>query len=183
MVVLHVDRVPHGRPPSSALTLVELLVCVVILAILAVLVGEGSSSYRERVRAVKCMANLRGLGNALQIYAAESESRLPSLTPDNVEIGVPQGARGGMDIRFVLVQYDSALWSLVCPSDPRTKACPDSANPWYVSYLYLQEGGLDLGQVTGTVTVMRDSGFFHGRPGRWKSSMLFSDQHLEMESR
>lgn len=169
------------RRHCRALTLVELLFTVVILAILAAIVGQAGAFYRERMRTIQCYTNLRGLGNALQIYAAESESRLPCLTPDNVELGVPPGANGGVDIRFVLVQYDSALWRMVCPSDARRKAAPDELNPWFVSYLYLHGDGLDLGKIEKPVCVLRDGGYFHGKAGRWSSSLLFSDQHLETE--
>ncbi len=166
---------------QAAFTLVELLLCVVIIGALALLVGEGASIYRERMRGVQCMTQLRGMGAALQIYAAESDSHLPSLTPDNVELAASDSGKGALDIRYELIQYDSALWNMVCPSDPLTRQNPDAKDPTYVSYLYLPESGLDLAQVRQPVCLMRDSGFYHGSPGDRRSTLLYSDQHLEMQ--
>lgn len=175
-------RLGEGFLSVQAMTLIELLFVVVILAILASLVGQGIGRYRERMRLIQCGANLRGLGTALHIYATEADGQLPNLTPDSMEIPIPAGHVGGMDIRLVLFQYDPILWRVICPSDPRRKTAPDELNPWFVSYFYLQERGLDLGNVTTPVCVIRDGGFFHGKPGSFKSSLLFSDQHMEMES-
>ncbi len=172
-----------GMFPSAdrrGLTLVELLFCVAIVGILGALVSAGMGTYRERARGLQCMAMLRGVGAALQIYAAESESHLPSLPPDNVELG-GGGGKGALDIRFELAQYDSALWMAVCPSDPRLKQNPNVRGPTYVSYIYLPEEGLDLGKVEQPVCIVRDGGYYHGHPGNWKASLLFSDQHLEMQ--
>lgn len=166
---------------AQGLTVVELLLVVVILGILAVLVSQGLQRTKDRAREVQCLAMLRGVGVALHVYAAESESHLPALSPENIELDGKFGVTGGVDIRFAIFPYDSALWNAVCPSDPRVKTDPDRRNPSYVSYMYLQTRGLDLGQVTAAVPVVRDGGYYHGRRGKWKSSVLFSDQHLEME--
>jgi type II secretory pathway pseudopilin PulG len=169
------------RGERSALTIVELLLVVVILSILAALAVPEYESYRERARATKCLANLRALGNGLHVYAADNEGWFPSLTDDNVCLDGGGGV-GGVDLRFALIRYDSVYWSMVCPSDPRTRKDPNAGNPTYLSYIYLPQSGLELGHVTTPVRVARDSGYFHGRRGNPKSTILFSDQHLEMES-
>ncbi|NUN93728.1 MAG: type II secretion system protein [Verrucomicrobiae bacterium] len=169
------------RGKRRAFTLLEILLAVGILAILATLGLRQFEDYRRRARAAQCLANLRGIGNGLQIYAAENSGRLPALTADNVNLDGGGGA-GGIDLRFVLIQYDSAYWGMVCPSDPRKKNDPHAGDPTYLSYIYLHSNGLDLGALTTPIRVARDSGYHHGRPGKLKSAILFSDQHLEMES-
>lgn len=172
---------PRNFELRRGLTLVELMVVVAIMATLAWLVTQGLERTKDRAREAKCMALLRGIGTGLQVYAAENQQQFPVLTSDNVELQ-RTGKAGAMDLRFELYTYDSALWNAVCPSDPRRKGDPNSANPTYVSYVYLQSEGLDLGKLTRSIPTVRDSGYFHGRPGQWKSTVLFTDQHLEMET-
>lgn len=122
------------RGKRRAFTLLEILLAVGILAILATLGLRQFEDYRRRARAAQCLANLRGIGNGLQIYAAENSGRLPALTADNVNLDGGGGA-GGIDLRFVLIQYDSAYWGMVCPSDPRKKNDPHAGDPTYLSYI------------------------------------------------
>ena len=168
------------KSKDHAFTIVELLVVVSILAILGGLLLRSLDSIRDRAKVIKCLSNLRGIGNSLQIYATENDGHLPSLTDDNVNIG-GGGGRGGVDIRFVLVQYDNVFWNMVCPADPRQKTDPTPENPTYLSYIYPPQYGPDLAELEVPMCIVRDGSYYHGRRGRWQSTVLFSDNHCEVE--
>jgi prepilin-type N-terminal cleavage/methylation domain-containing protein len=56
---------------DSALTLVEVLVVIVIIAILAGLILSATGPARERARQTTCLSNLRQIGIALGMYRSE----------------------------------------------------------------------------------------------------------------
>jgi prepilin-type N-terminal cleavage/methylation domain-containing protein len=60
-----------------AFTLVELLVVIAIIATLAALLLPALGSAKERGRRVACLSNLRQLGLAIHIYAAENNGSIP----------------------------------------------------------------------------------------------------------
>lgn len=65
--------------PTSArgFTLTEVLVTITILIVLAVLVLGVSSRMINNAQKAVCVSNLRGIGNALQMYLSEKNGRLP----------------------------------------------------------------------------------------------------------
>lgn len=66
----------------AGFTLVELLVCIAIVALLMALLMPSLAKAREMAITTKCAANQRGLGIALAQYAADYRARMP-LTPKN----------------------------------------------------------------------------------------------------
>ncbi len=60
-----------------AFTLIELLVVIAIIAILAALLMPTLSLAKEKARRIKCMSNLKQIGNALLAYAGENRDTLP----------------------------------------------------------------------------------------------------------
>lgn len=62
---------------SSGFTLTELLVAITIIVVLASLVFTLSSRAINSAQKAVCVTNLRGIGNALQIYVSEKNGVLP----------------------------------------------------------------------------------------------------------
>lgn len=66
----------------AAFTLIELLVVISIIAVLMGIVLPSLGKAREASRSLKCKANLRSIGQGLQMYMdAESDGTLPSVRP------------------------------------------------------------------------------------------------------
>ena len=74
----------------SAFTLVELLVVIAIIAVLIAILLPVLGSVRERSNRIKCAANLRQLGTALYIYAADNKNNYPRTAQHPVE-NTPSG--------------------------------------------------------------------------------------------
>jgi prepilin-type processing-associated H-X9-DG protein/prepilin-type N-terminal cleavage/methylation domain-containing protein len=60
------------RRVSGAFTLVELLVTIAVIAVLVAMLLPALSAARRQAQAVKCMANLHALGQALVMYTQET---------------------------------------------------------------------------------------------------------------
>jgi prepilin-type N-terminal cleavage/methylation domain-containing protein len=60
-----------------AFTLVELLVVIGIIAVLISVLLPTLSSARQAAARTACLSNIRELGNALRIYAAQNRDQIP----------------------------------------------------------------------------------------------------------
>ena len=68
----------QGSRAKRGFTLVELLVVIGIIALLVGILLPALSQARESARAIKCAANLRGVGQGLNIYAAANHGVFPA---------------------------------------------------------------------------------------------------------
>jgi prepilin-type N-terminal cleavage/methylation domain-containing protein/prepilin-type processing-associated H-X9-DG protein len=66
---------------ENGFTLIELLVVVAIIAILAAMLLPALSQAREKARGVVCMANLKQVGLAFEMYKMDYDTRYPD-NPD-----------------------------------------------------------------------------------------------------
>jgi prepilin-type N-terminal cleavage/methylation domain-containing protein/prepilin-type processing-associated H-X9-DG protein len=143
-------------------TLVELLVVIGIIALLMGLLMPSLSKAREESRRVKCLSNLRSIGQGMYLYAQAYRDRLPN--GNSPKSGNPD--KGDQ----VLVQFaqDYAQPGVFhCPSDndpaPRNItnnyiAMPDSARTSYDFYsLYWEpENGPKLPRLRGQAPLAWD---------------------------
>jgi prepilin-type N-terminal cleavage/methylation domain-containing protein/prepilin-type processing-associated H-X9-DG protein len=70
-------RFSNGSPRPRAFTLIELLVVMGIIGILIAFLLPALSRAREQAKTVKCAAQLRSIGQALQAYANFNRGWLP----------------------------------------------------------------------------------------------------------
>ena len=62
---------------APAFTLIELLVVIAIIAVLASLAYAGAGAMIGKGHATKCLANMRQIGAAMQMFAGDHDGRLP----------------------------------------------------------------------------------------------------------
>lgn len=62
---------------ATAFTLIELLTVIAIIGILAAILIPVLGSVREQAKRAACVSNLRQIGIACHLYAAENDDRLP----------------------------------------------------------------------------------------------------------
>ena len=68
---------PRRSTRLRAFTLVELLVVIGIIAVMIGILLPALNKARQSANNLKCMANLRSIGQAINIYAAQSKGVLP----------------------------------------------------------------------------------------------------------
>lgn len=66
-----------ARHGPGAFTLIELLVVIAVIAILAALLLPSLSQAKERGKSIRCVSNLRQLGQATMLYAGDNDDALP----------------------------------------------------------------------------------------------------------
>lgn len=145
-------------------TLIELLVVIAIIAILATILFPVFISTREKARTVRCIANLKNIGLALEMYREDYNRKSPDIWQ----------APGGSEVRshwtFVLIPYITQ--TIFRDADRGTSragkndydnvyVCPSA--PWLRSEMH---GGLSTGLNTKPVAqayAMNETGW---RPNR-----------------
>src|SRR4029078_6379056 len=79
---------------NRAFTLVELLVVIAIIAILAALLLPVLSRSKKRAQRIGCIANLKQMGTAFQLFAHDHNGNFPMRVP-LADGGSEEFARGG----------------------------------------------------------------------------------------
>jgi prepilin-type N-terminal cleavage/methylation domain-containing protein len=74
------SRRPDVRSRPGGFTLIELLVVVSIIALLVAILLPSLRKARDQAKTLKCMANLRSIGQALMTYADDNRQELPDYT-------------------------------------------------------------------------------------------------------
>ncbi|MCB9849107.1 MAG: prepilin-type N-terminal cleavage/methylation domain-containing protein [Phycisphaerales bacterium] len=88
------------RTIRRGFTLVELLVVISIIALLISLLLPSLKRARDQAKALKCGAQLRGLGFALQTYGVENDEWIPGRNTTGLETWIAGSPRGGASERL-----------------------------------------------------------------------------------
>lgn len=160
----------------SAFTLVELLVCIGVIATVVSLLSPSISAARASARRTICLTQLRQLGVAFVTYADAHKGRFP-YADDSLDI--PQGRAAPLDV--IADELSIKLPAIDGPDSTDAQSpwhCPSDlvmAKRYGASYRYelwpllalLGSGAIDqvsrIARDTSQVVLMRDGLAFHAR--------------------
>jgi prepilin-type N-terminal cleavage/methylation domain-containing protein len=192
-------------------TLVEVLVVVGILAVLAAMLFPAFAAAREKGRSARCVANLKQIGAAVEMYAADYDDRYP-WGKDPADEFCPviwqdfpqwQAWIPSMPcLSDVLDPYIRSREIWHCPSDHGFAELEDAGLPlngqptsfaaFGTSYFYRTEvafRGCLLGSLAhpAEVNLIFDAhGRWHGRTDRYEGkrwNILYADCHVKTANR
>ncbi len=154
-------------------TLIELLVVITIIAVLAAIAVPVSSRVIQSGKAAACIANLSGLGAALNLYLGEHDGRMPPL------------AAGRQSVTENIPVIDNTLNTYL--SDPRVFICPAdnagigtaSGTSYYWNSVLSNQSVANLqffNSGTSEIPVMADKEGFHPFIAN-KVNVLYADGH------
>ena len=111
-----------ARPHRPAFTLIELMVVMGIIIVLASLILATIARTRNDAQQVRCLANLRSIATAFQLYSADNETRFP----------VPQ--LRGQSWESMLQKYVGSASTFQCPADTEIFPEVGSSYDWRSNY-------------------------------------------------
>jgi len=110
---------------KRAFTLIELLCVIAIIGILASLLMPAVGTMKQKADSITCAANLRGIGNAVQLYLQDHSFLYPEIDTDPSVTPVYSGTAQGMPMAFG--PYGISAQVLQCPSDMKSQSCSYNA--------------------------------------------------------
>jgi prepilin-type N-terminal cleavage/methylation domain-containing protein len=123
---------PINSTKRPGVTLIEVLLCVAIVAVLASLVVGALGSARQRMAQQKCLGHLRGCALSIMAYTVDARGWLPALATedgeeafDNAGLRLPYGVQSLYWPMAVRLETQGAPTGLspvqLCPFGPRSK--------------------------------------------------------------
>jgi hypothetical protein len=197
-------KMRSSRGAVQALTKVELLIIVAVLALLVALILPATR--RARINGgPTCYSNFRQVGLALSLFARDNNNRFPPQVAVNNGGSMELIGKGNPALHFqTLSNYVSGYWyAFHCPADhprqPATKgsalkvqnvsyflsmdATPETTNAVLAGDRNLQLAGKPVKSGLFTLLNGADVGWtgeIHSAPSGWlRGNVLFSDAHVE----
>lgn len=118
------------RSSRGAFTLLELLVVMSVIGLLMALLLPALQKARESSNRMQCATNLRGIGSATMLYAADNKEGIPLLDLVNYQVKWNM-TQANSEFRRMLDQYANVTYpttfttndrvpaSVMCPSSPQ----------------------------------------------------------------
>lgn len=117
---------------TRGFTLIELLVVIAIIAILAAILFPAFTAAKKRAQMTQCLGNLKQLGAAIKLYAADSNGRMP-----NASTGAPNWC--GCETWYGWVYPNKGqIWRYV--KNSRIFLCPSDLGRKAVNIVYIPDG-------------------------------------------
>ena len=130
----------------SGFTLIELLVVIAIIAILAAILFPVFAQARDKARQSSCLANMKQVGLALQMYSQDYDETLPHSASHDVPHFNAPGARP--NFLGSIAPYTRNIGILVCPSSVNQSKVgyPVAADPTPISNTSYMGNAVVLGR-------------------------------------
>ena len=162
---------------AAAFTLVELLVCLLVVAVLTAVCVPVYGRVSEAGRAAKCIANLRQLGGALGLYLGDHNLTMPTLLA-----GRTDKTQDGAVIDNTLNAYLPDPRVFACPSDGGEAARSGTSYFWNPALNGQSTTSLNFFRNTNQtqIPILADKAAYHPYTDK-KVNLLYADGHATQD--
>ena len=168
-------KLDSSERQRSGLTLTEVLVITVVVAVLAALLLPAPWHHGGSQK-IRCVNNLKQIGLAARIFAADNSERFPIEVPVK-DGGSKEFVQFGLVVpHFLVVSNElSTPKLLVCPRDKRQEAANfNELRGENISYFV----GLDASQTNPQSLLTGDRNITNGSPGNDRILFLMTNQRV-----
>lgn len=119
---------------ERAFTLIELIVVIALLGVLSVIIANVASGMRSRAERVQCMANVKSLAVAAEMYVQDNNQWPQISMSDDDEEESDSYAKEWLD---ALAPYKISAKTFICPTIQRLMSNPDYSQPTNIRIDYM----------------------------------------------